>query len=106
MFVEVHHADASNVEQFRRLASTALARSKQHVVVNYRRAEVGQGKGGHISPLAAYDERSDRFLVLDVARYRYPPVWVSATDLFAAMDTPDSSNGDRRRGFVLVRAER
>jgi len=106
VFVDVHHADASSVEQFRRLAITALARSKQHVVVNYRRAEIGQGKGGHISPLAAYDERSDRFLVLDVARYRYPPVWVSTADLFAAMDTPDASNGDRRRGFVVIRPER
>lgn len=106
VLVEVHHADASSVEQFRRLASAALARNKRHVVVNYRRAEVGQGKGGHISPLAAYDEHSDRFLVLDVARYRYPPVWVSTADLFAAMDTPDASNGNRRRGFVVIRPER
>jgi hypothetical protein len=74
VFVDVHHADASSVEQFRRLASAALARSKHHVVVNYRRTEIGQGKGGHISPLAAYDAHSDRFLVLDVARYRYAPV--------------------------------
>jgi len=106
VFTQVHHADASSVEQFRRLASAALSRSGRYVAVNYRRAEVGQGKGGHISPLAAYDERSDRFLVLDVARYRYPPVWVSTADLFAAMDTPDASNGDRRRGFVVTRPER
>jgi hypothetical protein len=106
VFTQVHHADASSVEQFRRMASAALSRSASHVVVNYRRTEIGQGKGGHISPLAAYDERSDRFLVLDVARYRYAPVWVTTTDLFAAMDTPDASNGDRRRGFVLVRASR
>ena len=106
VFVDVHHADASSVEQFRRLASTALARGKHHVVVNYRRTEIGQGKGGHISPLAAYDAHSDRFLVLDVARYRYAPVWVSTADLFAAMNTPDASNGDRKRGFVLVRPER
>lgn len=106
VFVEVHHADASSVEQFRRLASAVLARRKHHVVVNYRRAEIGQGKGGHISPLAAYDAHSDRFLVLDVARYRYAPVWVSTADLFAAMNTPDASNGDRKRGFVLVRPER
>lgn len=106
VFVEVHHADASSVDQFRRLASAVLARRKHHVVVNYRRAEIGQGKGGHISPLAAYDAHSDRFLVLDVARYRYAPVWVSTADLFAAMNTPDASNGDRKRGFVLVRPER
>jgi len=26
-----------------------------------------------------------RFLILDVARYKYPPVWVKACDLFEAM---------------------
>ncbi len=106
VFAQVHHADASSVEQFRRVASAAVARSGRHVVVNYARVELGQGKGGHISPLAAYDEQSDRFLILDVARYRYPPVWVSTADLFAAMDTPDAGNGGRRRGFVVVRPER
>jgi hypothetical protein len=51
---------------------------------------MGQETGGHISPLAAYDSKSDRFLILDVARYKYPPVWVSASDLFVAMNTTDT----------------
>ena len=63
---------------------------------------IGQEIGGHISPLAAYDDESDRFLILDVARYKYPPVWVKASDLFDAMNTPDAANDNRRRGFVLV----
>ena len=55
-----------------------------------------------IYTLAAYDADTDRFLVLDVSRYKYPPVWVEADDLFAAMNTPDSDNENRTRGFVLV----
>ena len=45
---------------------------------------------------------TDRFLILDVARYKYPPVWVNASDLFAAMNTTDSANNNKTRGYVLV----
>jgi Phytochelatin synthase len=72
------------------------------VIVNYLRKAIGQEKFGHISPLAAYDAEADRFLILDVARYKYPPVWVTAGDLFNAMNTTDSDNENRTRGFVLV----
>lgn len=71
-------------------------------MINYLRAAIGQEKGGHISPLAAYDADTDRFLILDVSRYKYPPVWVEAADLFAAMNTEDSDNENRTRGFVLI----
>jgi hypothetical protein len=53
--------------------------------------------------LAAYDEGTDRFLVLDVSRYKYPPVWVKAADLYSAMDTTDADNKGHRRGYVLIR---
>ena len=72
------------------------------VVVNYLRKALGQVGGGHISPLAAYDPQNDSFLVLDVARYKYPPVWVTADRLFAAMDTQDADNQNKSRGYVLV----
>jgi hypothetical protein len=52
----------------------------------------------------AYDVDTDRFLILDVARYKYPPVWVwvRASDSFSAMNTTDSENENRTRGFVLI----
>ena len=101
--VEVHHAADSSVEEFREKARDHLAAEDRHVVVNYLRMAIGQERGGHISPLAAYDAESDRFLILDVARYKYPPVWVLAAELFAAMNTTDSDNDDKTRGFVLVK---
>ena len=61
------------------------------VLVDDLRAAIGQEKGGHISPVAAYDADTDRFLILDVSRYKYPPIWVEAADLFAAMNTTDST---------------
>ena len=100
--VEVRHASESSVGEFRARAQDYLARPDHFVLVNYLRKALGQERGGHISPLAAYDAGSDRFLVLDVARYKYPPVWVKAEDLFAAMNTPDADNDNKSRGFVLV----
>jgi Phytochelatin synthase len=99
---DVHHAADTTLEEFRKLAVEYLGSPNRHVVVNYLRRTIGQERGGHISPLAAYDAETDRFLVLDVSRYKYPPVWVEAADLFAAMNTPDSDNENRTRGFVLV----
>jgi hypothetical protein len=99
---EVHHAADSTVDDFRKRASERLKTAGQYVLVNYLRSAIGQQKYGHISPLAAYDAESDRFLILDVSRYKYPPVWVKAAELFAAMNTPDPSNQDRSRGFVEI----
>ncbi|MCX5481267.1 phytochelatin synthase family protein [Kaistia geumhonensis] len=103
--VTVRHAADSSLEDFRREARDALGTKDRFVVVNYLRKVMGQQTGGHFSPLAAYDAETDRFLILDVARYKYPPVWVTAADLFAAMDTPDSDNAGLTRGYLLVSAK-
>ncbi len=100
--VSVHHAADSSIEAFRNEAREALAAPGRFVIVNYLRKAIGQEKGGHISPLAAFDAESDRFLILDVARYKYPPVWVKTAELFAAMNTTDSDNENKTRGYVLV----
>jgi hypothetical protein len=99
---EVHHASDSSADEFRRLASSYLGEPGHFVIVNYLRKAIGQQTGGHISPLAAYDAKADRFLILDVARYKYPPVWVKTTDIFDAMNTPDAANDNKTRGYVLV----
>jgi hypothetical protein len=57
---------------------------------------------GHISPLAAYNAETDSFLILDVAAYKYPPVWVSTEDLWDAMSASVGSS-PRTRGFIVVR---
>jgi hypothetical protein len=105
VMVEVHHAETGGVDEFRKLASESLARKNRFVIVNFQRKALGEVSGGHISPLAAYDERSDRFLILDVARYKYPPVWVKTADMFDAMNTPDPDNDNKMRGYVLVSAQ-
>ena len=101
---EVHHASESSADEFRQLAGAYLGQPGHFVIVNYLRKAIGEETGGHISPLGAYDAKADRFLILDVARYKYPPVWVKTADIFDAMNTPDAANDNKSRGFVLVTA--
>lgn len=43
----------------------------------------------------------DRFLIMDVANYKYPLTWAKAEVLWVAMNTLDSES-KRSRGFVLI----
>lgn len=98
-------ASDTDVDSFRKAARAALADPEAILIVNFGRAEFGQAGldgGGHISPVAAYNEEADRFLILDVARYKYLPSWATASQLYAALNTPDSSSG-KTRGYVTVR---
>jgi Phytochelatin synthase len=99
--VKVYHATDSSLESFRNRASENLKQKNNLIIINYLRKEIGQEKGGHISPLAAYNEQTDRFLILDVSRYKYPPVWVKTADLWKAINTTDSDS-KKARGFVFV----
>ena len=98
---EVHHTGSLTLDRFRSLINKNLQQPNDFVLVNYLRSSIGQEKWGHISPIAAYDENSDRFLILDVARYKYPPVWVKTEELWQATRTTDRVSG-KTRGFVLV----
>ncbi len=101
--VDVHHAAAPmDLDGFRAIASAALADPKARVEINYHRKVLGQDGAGHHSPLAAYDAVSDRFLILDVARYKLPPVWAPAADVWASMATEDS-DAKANRGFLVIR---
>lgn len=99
--VKVFHAGDTSLQDFRKLASENLKQPNNFVIVNYLRKEIGEEKGGHISPLAAYNQQTDRFLILDVSRYKYPPVWVKTADLWKAMATVDPASS-KTRGFVFV----
>ena len=91
--------DGADAAAIGREIAANLARPEDYVLVNYARRTLGQSGGGHISPLGAYDEASDSFLVMDVNPNRAPWVWVKAGDLIAAMRTFDTVEN---RGYLLV----
>lgn len=85
----------------RALLRKALADDGQFVLANYLRANLEQVGGGHWSVLAAYDEQSDRVLILDVAKYKYTPAWVAIHTLRQAIATLDTTS-NKARGLVVV----
>ena len=93
---QVTHGDALEPDSLRTLLRQDLARAGDVVVVNYDRRTLRQRGAGHFSPVAAYDAQTDRFLVLDTASYKYPPVWVKTAALHAALATRDSASGQHR----------
>ena len=76
-----------------------LAEPDDYVLINYKRAAVGQEGGGHISPVGAYDAESNSFLVLDVNPAKVSWVWMPAKTLVAGMQTFDTVEN---RGFIQV----
>src|SRR5205814_968114 len=98
--VGVSHASEKSEQVFREDAKKVLS-SGGGLIVNYHRKDVGQPGGGHFSPLAAYHEKSDSFLVYDVTRYKYPPSWVNTKELWNAMHTTDKTSG-KTRGYLVV----
>ena len=95
------HGDRIVLPVLRSLLRKSLSDPSDRLIVNYDRRSLGQKGGGHFSPLAAYDSVSDRVLVLDVARYRYPSVWIHTADLLKAMHTLDTTSGDYR-GLLII----
>ncbi|KAL7464920.1 hypothetical protein ACHAXS_005248 [Conticribra weissflogii] len=77
------------LSQMRFDLQSALVDPDSRVLVNYDRKALGQVGGGHFSPLGAYHAPTDSFLIMDVAKYKYPPVWVGVETLWEAMGTVD-----------------
>lgn len=95
-----YEAQLFSHEEIRCLLVSALKNPNQCVLALYQRKKLMQEGGGHWSPLAAYDAASDSFLIMDVARFKYPPVWIHATALIKAMQTVNIYG--RSRGFIVI----
>lgn len=92
--------DTLSDDTVRKELTENLATADDYVIVNYHRPAVGQTGGGHVSPLGAYDETSDSFLILDVNSTVQEWAWVPAATLIKAMRTRDVTEN---RGYLLVR---
>lgn len=101
--VEVHRGDVSTLEAWRTALSIAAC-GEAVVVASYDRAAMGQTGSGHFSPIGGYHTQRDLALILDVARFKYPPHWVPAEQLFNAMEGIDPVTG-QARGWLIIRRD-
>ena len=71
--VEVRATDVS-LDAFReQVVASVASPAPPYLVATFSRSVLGQTGDGHFSPIAGYDAQSDHVLVLDVARFKYPP---------------------------------
>lgn len=104
--VSVHRPtdEGASIDSFREAVfSASRMQAEAFLVSSFCRASLGQTGGGHFSPIGAYHEASDSVLVLDVARWKYPPFFVGLRQLWSASATIDSATG-RSRGWLLLSA--
>jgi glutathione gamma-glutamylcysteinyltransferase len=99
--VELRYAEETDVAQFRSALGDA-ARGASVLIASYARSVLRQTGSGHFSPIGGYLGARDLALVLDVARFKYPPHWLGAELLFQAMLPADPATG-RSRGWLTLR---
>ncbi|KAL1313469.1 hypothetical protein HN51_040037 [Arachis hypogaea] len=99
--VEAFHASQSSIDAFREYVMNCSASDECHVISSYHRAALKQTGTGHFSPIGGYHAGKDMALILDVARFKYPPHWVPLSLLWEGMNYVDESTG-QTRGFMLI----
>ena len=96
-------ATEENADGFRAAIISSVTKPEGEVLaIAYTRRVLGQTGDGHFSTVAGYHRARDLALVLDVARFKYPPHWAPVALLHAAMLPHDATTG-RARGFITLR---
>ncbi|CAE7475943.1 PCS3 [Symbiodinium pilosum] len=83
--------------------SPSFGSKRPFLLVNYSRSAIGQRmfSGGHYAPIAGYNAKEDKVLLLEVNCWRYPSVWVDLPSLWLAIQT-QVANGNWR-GYLRIR---
>eukprot|EP00195_Chlamydomonas_chlamydogama_P013755 CAMPEP_0202897002 /NCGR_PEP_ID=MMETSP1392-20130828/5876_1 /ASSEMBLY_ACC=CAM_ASM_000868 /TAXON_ID=225041 /ORGANISM="Chlamydomonas chlamydogama, Strain SAG 11-48b" /LENGTH=434 /DNA_ID=CAMNT_0049582539 /DNA_START=419 /DNA_END=1723 /DNA_ORIENTATION=- len=98
---EMKHHGTFGLEEFREQVEDACRCENHHMIVSYSRKVLQQTGDGHFSPIGGYHKGRDLVLILDTARFKYPPHWVPLPLLFEAMAPADPSTG-LPRGYLLL----
>ncbi len=104
--VDASRGDTLSLDAFRAaILGAAQQPGDPHAVVSYSRAELGQTGDGHFSPVAGLHGGLDLALILDTARFKYPPHWVPVEALWRATQRIDAATGQARGLLLFRRAE-
>ena len=72
-----------------------------HMILNTGREVLEQTGTGHFVPVGGFSCEDDRALLLDTARFKYPPHWVKLDLLYESICTRDTDT-NQLRGFVIL----
>ena len=104
--VEALHADGSPrfAKQVHAILIENEKSDRSFIIMNYlQNVLTGDPEGavGHVAPVAAFDAKAGRVLVLDPDRDYYEPYWVSETAFIRSMNTVDKASG-KTRGLLWI----
>ncbi len=103
--IQVVHTDSTDPAALQDLRKALEANEKNpddFLVANFSQGTyTGDTGGGHIAPIAAYDPKTRKVLVLDPDRQWYEPYWVSDQTFLKGMATKDPDSA-KNRGYVRV----
>jgi glutathione gamma-glutamylcysteinyltransferase len=85
--------DEVSIESFREIIVRYTKQDESLIALSYSRKVLGQTGDGHFSPVGGYHPGKDLALIMDTARFKYPPHWVPLSLLFEAMKMTDTSTG-------------
>lgn len=99
------HGTEVTLDQFREdiklVCSLSDSFPRTVMICSYSRRTVHQSGDGHFSPIAGYHPNRDAVLIMDVARFKYPPHWMPLELLYEALQPLDKSTG-KSRGYLLL----
>jgi glutathione gamma-glutamylcysteinyltransferase len=84
-----------SLQDFHEAVAECTASGSEHLIVSYARKILKQTGDGHFSPVGGYHPGRGLVLILDTARFKYPPHWVPLQILFEAMKPKDVATGAR-----------
>ena len=93
--VNAVRVDGVNIteDMFRDIVKEYTCRDDAFLALSYSRQVLDQTGDGHFSPVGGYHPEKDLILILDLARFKYPPHWVSLSLIYEAMKAVDSATG-------------
>jgi glutathione gamma-glutamylcysteinyltransferase len=100
--IDAEYASDASEARFREEVRRICRQTEEFLIVSYSRGALNQTGDGHFSPIGGYHPGRDLVLLLDVARFKYPPHWVPVSALFASMQRTDAVTG-LSRGYMVVR---
>lgn len=100
----VRTSDLTSEDDFRNVVRSVAKSTDRVLVAAYSRAGLGQTGDGHFSPVGGFSAKRDMVLIMDTARFKYPPHWVSLESLFKSMQRMDETSGFSRGYFLLSKS--
>ncbi|GJJ76200.1 glutathione gamma-glutamylcysteinyltransferase [Entomortierella parvispora] len=104
--VVVKRADKHTLEEFRKDVESVSQSDNIHMVLSFSRSALGQTGSGHFSPVGGFHKETDKALIMDTARFKYPPFFATIQQLWESLLPEDPETGLRRGYFLITTTEK